>query len=175
MLVCVNLQSTTFRRRVWLPKCREHLTTQHSIHLWRPDYLFQAFGRLIAERTVACDMAPLLYLSFLCVAGTFDPCSMCPGRNINHSSIVSYWSVWQTIELYAVCHFVQYDHDRRDLSRLTVTDRSFPNSPPYSRLHVFSYFTPEFIYLKWTFLEKSEVTFVSDCKETRVEEFFFWS
>jgi hypothetical protein len=53
----------------------------------------QAFGSLIAARTVACDMAALLYLSILYVADTFDPCSVCPGRNLNHSSIVSYWSV----------------------------------------------------------------------------------
>jgi hypothetical protein len=62
------------------------------------------------------------YCTFpFCVADTFDPCSVCPGRNLNHSSIVSYWSVWQTIELYAVCHFIQYDHDHRDLSRLILS------------------------------------------------------
>jgi hypothetical protein len=55
--------------------------------------LFQAFGRLIAARAVACDTAPLPCLSFLCVADTFDPCSVSTGRNRNHSSIVSYWSV----------------------------------------------------------------------------------
>jgi hypothetical protein len=82
---------------------------------------FRKFGRLIAARTVACDMAPLLYLSIPCVADTFDPCSVCSGRNLNHSSIVSYWSVWQTIELYAVCHFIQYNHDHRDLSRLNLS------------------------------------------------------
>ena len=80
----------------------------------------QAFGRLIAARTVACDMTALLYLSILCVADTFDTCSVCPGRNLNHSSIVSYWSVWQTSQMYAVCHFIQHNHDHWNLSRLTL-------------------------------------------------------
>jgi hypothetical protein len=235
-------------------------------------------------------MARLLYLSILCVADTFDPCSVCPGSNRNHSSIVSYWSVWQTVGLHAVCHFKQYDHDRRDLSRLTLSrivafqihhltffyvlltahlgiilinnqldaqfffllclfqfsacfeqhrahhqenqlyqytfwymslcvgDRQctqvgkdllywynwfswwwargclkhvenwnkhvkkncasswlFIRITPYSSLRVFSYFIPKFMCLECTFLEESDITFVIDCKESLVEESFFWS
>jgi len=96
-------------------------TSPRNTALILKDLLFQSFGRLIAARTVACDMTPLLYLSIPCVADTFDPCLVCSGRNLNHSSIVSYWLMWQTIELYTVCHFIRYDHDHRDLSRLTLS------------------------------------------------------
>jgi hypothetical protein len=36
---------------------------------------------------------------------------------------------------------------------------------------MFSYFTPKFVYLKYLFLNASDVPFVTECKEPHVEEF----